>query len=308
MPSPFDEDAVRVPCRTCGPYVVDHECLDGEIRELEADRKCRAILSHSIRRMARETAEPRIGRELFGAMLKETALPGPAAQLNNLLLFLANELREPGVTLTSSPSDIKAALGSISDQGADWVVRQALDLGYVESRYGNDSQNYLLTKATLTMKGWMRVEELKVESVGNKKAFMAMKFGDGELDRIYLECLKPAVKRAGFDLVRLDDAPRAGLIDDRLRLEIRTSRFLIADLTHGNAGAYWEAGMAEGLGKPVIYTCRQSVFDDPRTKPHFDTNHYLSILWDSDKLSSVADRLVDTIRVTLPSEANLVDV
>jgi hypothetical protein len=257
--------------------------------------------------MARASGEPLIGQELVRAVLKNTTLPRAAAQLNNLLLFLADELIHVGVTLTSGPSDIRAVLGSISDQGVDWVVRQAMDMGYVESHRGDDSQNFLLTKATLTMKGWMRVEELKVESANNTKAFMAMKFGDAELDRIFSDCFKPAVKRAGFDLARLDDAPRAGLIDDRLRLEIRTSRFLIADLTHANAGAYWEAGMAEGLGKPVIYTCRQSVFDDPRTKPHFDTNHYLSILWDSDRLSLVADRLVDTIRVTLPSEANLVD-
>ena len=59
--------------------------------------------------------------------------------------------------------------------------------------------------------------------------------------------------------------PKAGLIDDRLRVEIRTSRFLIADLTHENAGAYWEAGFAEGLGKPVIYTCEKSKFDTAKT-------------------------------------------
>jgi nucleoside 2-deoxyribosyltransferase len=61
----------------------------------------------------------------------------------------------------------------------------------------------------------------------------------------------------GFKLTRLDDDPKAGIIDDRLRVEIRTSRFLIADLTHENRGAYWEAGFAEGDGKPVIYTCRK---------------------------------------------------
>jgi len=33
----------------------------------------------------------------------------------------------------------------------------------------------------------------------------------------------------------------------RMRLEIRRSRFAVVDLTHGNRGAYWEAGFAEGL-------------------------------------------------------------
>ena len=71
---------------------------------------------------------------------------------------------------------------------------------------------------------------------------------------------------------------KAGSIDERLRVEIRRSRFLIADLTDRNAGAYWEAGFAEGLGKPVIYTCEKSVFEEEKT--HFDTNHMHTVLWD----------------------------
>jgi nucleoside 2-deoxyribosyltransferase len=63
------------------------------------------------------------------------------------------------------------------------------------------------------------------------------------------------VAATGFILRRLDDEPKAGLIDDRMRAEIQASRFVIVDLTHMNRGAYWEAGYAEGLGKPVIYTC-----------------------------------------------------
>lgn len=81
---------------------------------------------------------------------------------------------------------------------------------------------------------------------------MAMRFGDEEMDRVFRNYFKPAAKLAGYDLYKLDDEPRAGLIDDRLRLDIRTSRFLIADLSHANKGAYWEAGYAEGLGRPVF--------------------------------------------------------
>ena len=104
---------------------------------------------------------------------------------------------------------------------------------------------------------------------------------------------------------RLDDDPRAGLIDDRLRVEIRACRFLIADLSHANKGAYWEAGYAEGLGKPVIYTCDNTVFDDPENpnKPHFDTNHHLTITWDREKPQEAAEKLKATIRATFPDAA-----
>jgi len=104
---------------------------------------------------------------------------------------------------------------------------------------------------------------------------------------------------------RLDDIPKAGLIDDRLRNEIRTSRFLISDLTHENAGTYWEAGYAEGLGKPVIYTCEESKFESQKT--HFDTNHHLTVIWNKDHPKEVVEKLKATIRATLPDEAKLTD-
>ena len=134
---------------------------------------------------------------------------------------------------------------------------------------------------------------------------MAMQYDDPILDVVFLACFKPAVAATGFRLERLDVRPRAGLIDDRLRVEIRTSRFLVADLTHGNQGAYWEAGFAEGLGKPVIYTCEKDRFD--KMKPHFDTNHHLTVLWRPGSLDQAAERLKATIRWTLPDEANLTD-
>ena len=88
------------------------------------------------------------------------------------------------------------------------------------------------------------------------------------------------------------------MIDDRLRVEIQSSRFLIVDLTDRNAGAYWEAGYAEGLGKPVIYTCQESRFREGAS--HFDTNHHLHVLWNENDPDSVVKKLKTTIRATIP--------
>ena len=71
---------------------------------------------------------------------------------------------------------------------------------------------------------------------------------------------------------------------------------MIADLTNENRGAYWEAGYAEGLGKPVIYTRDKAAKDSS----HFDTNHHLHIRWDEGDLEQAMDRLKATIRVTIP--------
>jgi hypothetical protein len=135
--------------------------------------------------------------------------------------------------------------------------------------------------------------------------FMAMPFGDAALDSLSREHVVPAVAATGFDLRRLDDNPPAGLIDDRLRVEIRTSRFLLANLTGENRDVYWEAGYAEGLGKPVSYVCERDYFQTDHV--HFDTNHHHTVLYAAASPEEVALPSKSTIRATLPDEALLED-
>ena len=88
-----------------------------------------------------------------------------------------------------------------------------------------------------------------------------------------------------------------------MREEIQNAELVVADLTHDNPGAYWEAGYAEGLGKPVIYTCEKTKFEQQKT--HFDTNHLLTIQWDPENPAKAAEELKATIRATLPHLAKL---
>jgi hypothetical protein len=132
---------------------------------------------------------------------------------------------------------------------------------------------------------------------------MAMDFNDRQMDDVFANCFKPAVAQTGFDLRTLREDPKMGLIDERMRVEIRRSRFVVADLTHGNHGAYFEAGMAEGIGLPVVYTCRANEFKNI----HFDASHLLAVKWDPDDLSKAAEELKTIIRATLPEEAQLDD-
>ena len=93
------------------------------------------------------------------------------------------------------------------------------------------------------------------------------------------------------------DVARAGVIDNIMRTQIRDSAFVIADLTHDNPGAYWEAGYAEGLGKPVIYICEKSKFDNEST--HFDTNHCTTVPWSKDDPEGFRKELIATLRRSL---------
>ena len=83
---------------------------------------------------------------------------------------------------------------------------------------------------------------------------------------------------------------------------------MVCDLSHGNRGAYWEAGFAEGIGRPVIYMCREDVFTTTHEdRPHFDTNHQTIIKWNPVSPEIAAKQLKDMIRGTLPTEAKMED-
>jgi hypothetical protein len=155
------------------------------------------------------------------------------------------------------------------------------------------------------MDGWKKYEDLKRVKVDSRLAFMAMKFREPEVDRAVETCFKPAVARTGFELRKLTDQQPAGSIDNQIRAAILSGRFVVADLTHGSHGAYWEAGYAEGLGLPVIYTCQKSRWDAQKT--HFDTNHMVTIIWDEADLSKAGNELAATIRATLRAEAKQSD-
>jgi hypothetical protein len=210
-----------------------------------------------------------------------------------LIRWLGDEIPGPGETRSLSFDQQGTIVGAQSLPGFGFIVQGLLDAGLLQGqRYigGNSDM-------TLTFEGWSRYEQLRRGAPIGRKAFMAMQYRDATLDQIVNDHFRPAVEATGFILRRLDDEPRAGLIDDRLRVEIQAARFLIVDLTHGNAGAYWEAGYAEGLGKPVIYTCEQSRFEEAS---HFDTNHHLHVLWTIDGIADAVKLLKATIRATIP--------
>ena len=138
----------------------------------------------------------------------------------------------------------------------------------------------------LTFNGSARFEERRRSLPASRIAFMAMGYGNEHVDRAFAEFIG-AVGQTGFELRRLDQKPKAGLIDLRMRVEIRSAKFLVADLTDENRGAYWGAGFAEGLGKNVDCTCEASKFDAAKT--HFDTEHLLTVSSTQSGRCSAAD-------------------
>ena len=76
--------------------------------------------------------------------------------------------------------------------------------------------------------------------------------------------------------------------------EIREARFVIAELTGHNNGAYFEAGYALGFGKEVIQICKASAFG---TDGHFDVKQVNTILWKN--IDELTQRLISRIKATI---------
>lgn len=293
--SPESPDGNSYDCPNCGRYFIDRRAL--AVLPSLGDT-ARAVLSHGVWMGQTSSDSFRVRSNHLDAA-KEGNLPNPAEQMDLFLLFLGGlQSCSPGRSVTHHNRDLCAKIGALSGDDVAFIARAAEGLGLLDN-FGTD----VSSGGRLTMSGWEYYGELKKGKAHGRTAFMALPFGNEQVVKMVREVFGPAVEKTGFRLKRLDDDPPAGLIDNRMRVEIMTSRFLIADLTDGNQGAYWEAGLAEGQGKPVIYTCSRPYFDERGT--HFDTNHCQTVLWDSDNPEKAAEDLKATIRATLPFEARM---
>jgi hypothetical protein len=281
--------------------------LHGKLGDWDARSiNLRSRLSHIVRRQQRSDGGwVRVPLDQIESWQLDSLLPRPSEQLDQLIIWIGE--RQPSYA-ESALLDVPAAsawIGSAITRrspgaGVGWLLEQQADRLIL--KHGEERGAPLLR---LTISGWDRFEEMRRGRVASRTVLMAMKFGDDELTRVVDQCFRPAVKRTGFELRTLADNQPTGLIDDQLRVALRTSRFIISDLTHGNNGAYWEAGFAEGLGHPVLYTCREAEWN--AQKSHFDTNHMNTIIWNVSKLDVAAERIAATIRATLPEEAKMED-
>ena len=133
----------------------------------------------------------------------------------------------------------------------------------------------------VTVEGFSHIAD-RLTNVDSSQAFVAMWF-DESVNAAFDNGIEPAIREAGYNALRIDRKPDVDKIDDEVIAEIRRSRFLVADFTHGEKGArggvYFEAGFAYGLEKPVIYTCHADMVD----KLHFDTRQYAHIVWNTPK-------------------------
>ena len=163
---------------------------------------------------------------------------------------------------------------------------------------------FIYPPATCTLDARLWVEEQLQERSSNEQVFVAMWFDECLKEKAYKEGFVKGIEWAGYKAKRTDDdTHHSDKLDDRVMADIRQSRIVVADFTcetfirkdgdkqEGlpNGNVHYEAGFAHGLGRPVIYTCRE----DCKKYLRFDTRQINHIFWlDADDLArKLQDRL-----------------
>jgi hypothetical protein len=256
-------------CRRCGAYRVSEEFI-WEMPEADNPlRKFRYRISWVFRNAAEKIEDIRalpIHRRSELLPLLETRDPSVEEKLGALLAFLARNSDGPGKysdfdcafdhSLVCAQDEDEAVFlfDSLFQQGLIELAHQSLD---------SPAHGYRLSAS-----GWSELSRREKSGAESDNVFIAMPFdfaGTATGDAIWT-----AVKATDHVPLRMDLVEHTNRIDDEILSRLRSSKFLIADLTQQNPGTYFEAGFMLGLGRPVIWICSQEDLENV----HFDARQY----------------------------------
>ena len=275
-------DALIVSARAGGAYRLGENApfVINELMKLSDGEKAR-LTTWLVDQRRRGVREPVITWnivESFGLTDDRESLAANT-RAERLLRFLVTKTERVGDEVSVEKHFGEALAWSESTELNE--IRYLLD--YLLSRGLIDLERSLETglpfDAVVTVDGYGFIEELTVNP-SSAQAFVAMWFSP-DLEVAYSNGIGPAIRDAGYKPLRIDKKPDVTRIDDEIFAEIRRSRFLVADMTQGEDRArgdmYFEAGLAQGLGLTVLYSCHKDSFDHLA----FDTRQIFHIKWET---------------------------
>ena len=240
---------------------------------------------------------PRVTTDTLAYIRTKQHLP-VHERAERLLKCIANQAEAVGAAVTIDRETHVAYAWSESMHFDDvyYFLNYLIEKAWIQGNRGSDGS----FTGTITVDGYDHIAE-KEMNTDSAQAFVAMWFGD-EMDDAYEQGIRLGIEAAGYTPMRIDRKPDVNKIDDEIIAEIRRSRFLVADFTHGKDGArggvYFEAGFAYGLGLDVIYSCRKDMVD----QLHFDTRQYYHIVWETPE--ELRDSLAQRIEALIGAGPN----
>lgn len=204
------------------------------------------------------------------------------ARADELLKYIQKVTPYPGQEFVFRASgysmEMLAHTESVDSKELLWLLNALIEKNWLELTRASIGSR----RVTITPDGYTylaSLADLESVNVASSQVFIAMWFHTS-LDDALNNGIRPAIKDAGYNALRIDDLEHLDKVDDRIIEEIERSRFVVADFTQEKCGArggvYYEAGFARGRDIPVIPTCRH----DAIGLVHFNTRQYNHVVWE----------------------------
>jgi nucleoside 2-deoxyribosyltransferase len=285
-----------VACPWCGDYLIPLDVQE-DIGSEPEDQRLLPYLSAHIRQSPppvrvtsdwRADARQHARSTITEKVRKLLEVLGRGAVVGQRHLLMVDEL--PARIDARDEAEVRFLLTYLKDAG--YIT---LDFSSTETNQRKATSSGVQAHFQLTVYGWESLSPVSGAGIAGT-CFVAMSF-DRELDEAYDKGMVPAIADdCGFDVIRIDRVEHNDEITDRIIAGIRGAEFVVADFTKQRPGVYFEAGFARGLGREVIWTCRE---DDAKSL-HFDTRQRNHILWTTpdDLRQKLTVRIRGTISLT----------
>lgn len=285
-------DTFKYECPRCGNFEITFEA-QANAGTLRAD--LRPYVSAATRQAWENGGQLKI---LYAMDLEELAeahrRTRVSEKLDKLLAFLARKTVVPGTVCVlrhaydypiSDARDEKEFLAYIEHLVAKGLV-------HVEPTGGGPGE----AGYEITIEGWRQLEPALQPGGEPGRCFVAT-WLDDQMDEPYQKGIEPALKACGYNAVWMKLIPENKGITDRILSEIRRAEFVVADFTGQRQSVYFEAGFARGLGREVIWCCK----DAEVANLHFDTKHFGHVIWKD--AADLRNKLEASIRANIIKKA-----
>ena len=210
-------------------------------------------------------------------------LSSRANYMSEIVMF-SNEQLVSACFATREPLGTMRKVSNVINDQINFFIDYMIKQEYIEAG---------TNRCMILPKGLQRVDSLqKNNSKTSKNVFVAMSF-DPKMKEVR-EAIKKAITECGYIPRIMDEIEHNHQIVPEMLYEIRQARFVVAELTGHNNGAYFEAGYALGYDKEVIQVCEKSKFGEDG---HFDVKQINTVLWETPE--DLTNKLIARIKATI---------
>jgi hypothetical protein len=270
-----DRDVFQIICRRCGAYRVSEEFTWEMPKSYSPLYELRYRMSWVLRTASErisDLADLPVYLRVDVPQLLSTPDPSVDDKLGFLLTFLARRSKSPGKRVFFDYVNDCSVVCARDKEEASFLFESLGQQRLIEL------QDQILDgtggSCRLTTAGWSELTRRASSGAESNNVFIAMSFDPTRTS--VAKAIAQAISASHHTPFRMDQVEHLNRIDDEILSRLRSSKFLVVDLTQQNPGAYFEAGFMLGLGRPVIWICS----DEDMEKVHFDARQYNFIYYD----------------------------